>query len=58
MKRLIPKEHDFSLTIIYIYWFQLVQRFILEYHEEPVDEKLRFLVIPDRPLKIKFIDRK
>ncbi|KAL9965315.1 hypothetical protein ACROYT_G029100 [Oculina patagonica] len=36
---------------------KLVQRFILEYHEEPADEKLRFLVIPDRPLRLKFIDR-
>ncbi|KAJ7389493.1 hypothetical protein OS493_031467 [Desmophyllum pertusum] len=35
----------------------LVQRFILEYHEEPVEMKLRMFVIPDRPLRIKLFDR-
>ncbi|XP_078380883.1 cytochrome P450 10-like isoform X2 [Oculina patagonica] len=42
---------------IYLLATKLVQRFRLEYHEDPVEMKLRFFVVPDRSLKIKFIDR-
>ncbi|KAL9965305.1 hypothetical protein ACROYT_G029084 [Oculina patagonica] len=42
---------------IYLVATKLVQRFRLEYHESPVEMKLRVLAVPDRPLKIKFIDR-
>ena len=36
---------------------QLVQRFILEYKGQPVETKQKRFIIPDRPLKIKFINR-
>ncbi|KAL9965312.1 hypothetical protein ACROYT_G029093 [Oculina patagonica] len=42
---------------IYLLASKLVQRFRLEYHDSPVGMKMRFFVVPDRPLKIKFIDR-
>ncbi|KAL9965313.1 hypothetical protein ACROYT_G029094 [Oculina patagonica] len=42
---------------IYLLTTKLVQRFRLEYHESPVETKFRLLAVPDRPLKITFIDR-
>nr|XP_058964267.1 cytochrome P450 10-like [Pocillopora verrucosa] len=42
---------------IYLLTAKLVQRFTMEYHDEPMGTKLSFLAVPDRPLKIKFIDR-
>lgn len=42
---------------IYLLATKLVQRFVLEYHGEPVNMKFRLLCVPDKPLKIKFIDR-
>jgi len=42
---------------IYLLTAKLVQRFVLEYHEQPVKETVKFHLMPDRPIKIKFIDR-
>ncbi|CAH3104924.1 unnamed protein product [Porites lobata] len=42
---------------IYLLAAKIVQRFILEYQGEPASMKFRLLAVPDRTLKIKFIDR-
>jgi len=42
---------------MYLLAAKLVQRFILEYHGEPVGTKQKLLIVPDRTVKIKFIDR-
>ncbi|PFX18324.1 cytochrome P450 27C1-like [Stylophora pistillata] len=42
---------------IYLLTAKLIQRFTMEYHDEPMGTKLSFFAVPDRPLKIKFIDR-
>lgn len=42
---------------MYLLATKLVQRFVLEYHEEPVEPTFRLMTVPDRPIRIKFIDR-
>ena len=37
---------------------QLLQRFRLEYHHEPLDLRQKLLTVPDQPVKIKFVDRR
>ena len=37
---------------------QLLQRFRLEYHGEPLDLRQKILTVPDQPVKIKFVDRR
>ena len=46
----MPVIRHFSLL-------QLLQRFHLEYHHEPLDLRLKLLNVPDQPVKIKFVDR-
>ena len=44
----------------YIFIFsllQLLQRFRLEYHHEPLEPYQKLIAVPDKPVKIKFIDR-
>ena len=45
------------MLIAFVFNLQVIQRFVLEYHEEPVELTSEFLVVPDRPMRIKFIDR-
>jgi len=42
---------------IYLLATKLVQRFRLEYHGEPVGVETRLFAVPDRPLRIQFLDR-
>ena len=46
----MPLIRHFSLL-------QLLQRFRLEYHHEPLDLRQKLLTVPDQPVKIKFVDR-
>ena len=36
---------------------QLLQRFRLEYHHEPLEMYQKLFAVPDKPVKIKFVDR-
>ena len=36
---------------------QLLQRFRLEYHQEPLEMYQKLFAVPDKPVKIKFVDR-
>ena len=47
----MPLIRHFSLL-------QLLQRFRLEYHHEPLDLRQKLLTVPDQPVKIKFVDRR
>ena len=41
----------------FLFSFQLIQRFSLEYHEEPVGTACKYFLVPDRQVRIRFIDR-
>lgn len=47
---------SFFLTF-YLSLLQLLQRFCLEYHHEPLEIRQKMLTVPDKPVKIKFIER-
>ena len=47
---------SFFLTF-YLSLLQLLQRFRLEYHHEPLEIRQKMLTVPDKPVKIKFIER-
>ena len=36
---------------------QLLQRFRLEYHHEPLEMYQKLFAVPDKAVKIKFVDR-
>ena len=40
-----------------IFLLQLLQRFRLEYHHEPLEMYQKLFAVPDKPVKIKFVDR-
>jgi len=42
---------------IYVFVCKLLQRFRLEYHHEPLELYQKLITVPDRPVKIKFVDR-
>lgn len=42
---------------MYVFVCKLLQRFRLEYHHEPLDSYQRLILEPDKPVKIKFVDR-
>ncbi|XP_073228660.1 cytochrome P450 27C1-like [Porites lutea] len=42
---------------LYILVCKLLQRFRLEYHHEPLESYQKLFAVPDRPVKIKFVDR-
>ena len=50
---------DISMPLIrHFSLLQLLQRFRLEYHHEPLDLRQKLLTVPDQPVKIKFVDRR
>jgi len=42
---------------MYVFVCKLLQRFRLEYHGEPLELYHKLLTVPDKPVKIKFVDR-
>ena len=50
-------NNDCISNPFYFFLLQLLQRFRLEYHHEPLDLRQKLLTVPDQPLKIKFVDR-
>ena len=49
---------SFFLLIFHaLFLLQLLQRFRLEYHHEPLEMRQKLLTAPDKPVKIKFVDR-
>ena len=50
-------NNDCVSNLLYFFLLQLLQRFRLEYHHEPLDLRHKLLTVPDQPVKIKFVDR-
>ena len=46
-----------SFLTFYLSLLQLLQRFRFEYHHEPLEIRQKMLTVPDKPVKIKFIER-
>ena len=52
-------QFQFFFLLIFhaLFLLQLLQRFRLEYHHEPLEMRQKLLTAPDKPVKIKFVDR-
>ena len=48
---------DVNLSMFYLPLLQLLQRFRLEYHHEALEPCQRMVNLPDKPVKVKFVDR-
>ena len=47
----------FAELEIYVAAIKLLQQFRLEYHHEPIGQKIEYLNIPDKKIKMKFVPR-
>ena len=49
---------DFFLLILHaLFFWQLLQRFCVEYHQDPLEMRNKLLAAPEKPVKINFADR-